>query len=414
MDDTNRPPAADEPFFNALLTPHRSLGRTGFTILMGTLVFGWLATGALFLSQGAWPVFGFFGLDVLAGLRRLPPELSRRAGARGGVGVAHRARHPQDRAVGPHRGSTASIRSGRASRLPAMTRSASPGWQVEAQGKRGAASAASSIPTIARALPPPSRVALATSEGAARTGAAVAPRKTNSLNAAGIGWRQPSASAIFGAQWRPYAMNAQSPLARSHPPARHHAGRRRLRDRAPRRSKRSASTIATSLRWRRWPRRSARRRPACRSCSPAGRAFSPKAFLQAVTLDHARRLLDDGMPLLETSYELGMSGPGRLHDLFVTHEAMSPGDYKTRGAGLTIRYGFHISPFGVALIMVTDRGLAGLSFNDAGERARRLRRHELRAGRTPAMSRTCRRRRPMRRASSIRRNGAPTSRCASS
>ena len=98
--------------------------------------------------------------------------------------------------------------------------------------------------------------------------------------------------------------------------------------------------------------------------------LSPKGFLQAVTLDHARRLLDDGMPLLEASYEVGMSGPGRLHDLFVTHEAMSPGDYKTRGDGLTIRYGFHISPFGVALIMVTDRGLAGLAFNDAGsERA---------------------------------------------
>ena len=95
--------------------------------------------------------------------------------------------------------------------------------------------------------------------------------------------------------------------------------------------------------------------------------LSPKAFLQAVTLDHARRLLDSGMPLLETSFELGMSGPGRLHDLFVTHEAMSPGDYKTRGAGLTIRYGYHISPFGIALVMVTDRGLAGLSFNDPGE-----------------------------------------------
>lgn len=94
--------------------------------------------------------------------------------------------------------------------------------------------------------------------------------------------------------------------------------------------------------------------------------LSPKAFLQAVTLDHARRMLDGGMPLLEASYEVGMSGPGRLHDLFVTHEAMSPGDYKTRGAGLTIRYGFHISPFGMALVMVTDRGLAGLSFNDPG------------------------------------------------
>ena len=98
--------------------------------------------------------------------------------------------------------------------------------------------------------------------------------------------------------------------------------------------------------------------------------LSPKAFLQAVTLDHARRLLDEGAPLLETALELGMSGPGRLHDLFVTHEAMSPGDYKTRGAGLTIRYGFHLSPFGVAVVMVTERGLAGLAFCDAGgERA---------------------------------------------
>lgn len=94
--------------------------------------------------------------------------------------------------------------------------------------------------------------------------------------------------------------------------------------------------------------------------------LSPKGFLQAVTLDHARRLLDQGLSVLDTTYEVGMSGPGRLHDLFITHEAMSPGDYKTRGAGLTIRYGFHLSPFGVTLIMVTDRGLAGLAFNDAG------------------------------------------------
>lgn len=95
--------------------------------------------------------------------------------------------------------------------------------------------------------------------------------------------------------------------------------------------------------------------------------LSPKAFLQAVTLDHARRLLAEGMPLLDTAYEVGMSGPGRLHDLFVTHEAMSPGHFKQRGAGLTIRYGYHVSPFGVALVMVTDRGLAGLSFNDPGD-----------------------------------------------
>jgi len=96
--------------------------------------------------------------------------------------------------------------------------------------------------------------------------------------------------------------------------------------------------------------------------------LSPKAFLQAVTLDHAKRLLRlDDLPLLETSIELGLSGPSRLHDLFVTHEAMSPGEWKAKGGGLTIRYGFHPSPFGVALVMVTDRGLAGLAFNDAGE-----------------------------------------------
>jgi uncharacterized membrane protein len=65
MSETNTGFAADEPFFKALLTPHRSLGRTGFLILMGTLTFGWLVTGIFFLAQGAWPVFGFFGLDVL-------------------------------------------------------------------------------------------------------------------------------------------------------------------------------------------------------------------------------------------------------------------------------------------------------------------------------------------------------------
>ncbi|WP_018902437.1 bifunctional helix-turn-helix domain-containing protein/methylated-DNA--[protein]-cysteine S-methyltransferase [Rhizobium sp. 2MFCol3.1] len=98
--------------------------------------------------------------------------------------------------------------------------------------------------------------------------------------------------------------------------------------------------------------------------------LSPKAFLQAVTLDHAKRLLrKEELPLLETSFEVGLSGPGRLHDLFVTHEAMSPGEWKARGGGLTIRYGFHPSPFGIALVMATDRGLAGLAFADIGGEA---------------------------------------------
>ncbi|MDX8500075.1 DUF2244 domain-containing protein [Mesorhizobium sp. VK4C] len=65
MSDTNASFEADKPFFEALLTPHRSLGRTGFLILMGALMFGWAVTGAIFLAHGAWPVFGFFGLDVV-------------------------------------------------------------------------------------------------------------------------------------------------------------------------------------------------------------------------------------------------------------------------------------------------------------------------------------------------------------
>ncbi|MBH0236245.1 methylated-DNA--[protein]-cysteine S-methyltransferase [Methylobrevis albus] len=95
--------------------------------------------------------------------------------------------------------------------------------------------------------------------------------------------------------------------------------------------------------------------------------LSPKAFLQALTLDHARRLLDQSASVLDCALEVGLSGPGRLHDLFVTHEAMSPGAYKARGAGVTISYGFHPSPFGTVLLMTTERGLAGLAFADPGE-----------------------------------------------
>jgi len=71
--------------------------------------------------------------------------------------------------------------------------------------------------------------------------------------------------------------------------------------------------------------------------------------------------------VLDAAYEVGLSGPGRLHDLFVTHEAMSPGEWKTGAAGLKLRWGFHPCPFGTALVMATERGLAGLAFADAGE-----------------------------------------------
>ncbi len=97
--------------------------------------------------------------------------------------------------------------------------------------------------------------------------------------------------------------------------------------------------------------------------------LTPKEFLQAVTLDHARKILRETPSLLEASFELGLSGPGRLHDLFVVHEAMSPGEWKTGGAGMTISYGFHPSPFGTALVLATGRGLCGLAFADKSERA---------------------------------------------
>jgi AraC family transcriptional regulator of adaptative response/methylated-DNA-[protein]-cysteine methyltransferase len=95
--------------------------------------------------------------------------------------------------------------------------------------------------------------------------------------------------------------------------------------------------------------------------------LTPKAFLQALTLDSARSLLREQASVLDATYEVGLSGPGRLHDLFVTHEAMSPGEWKSGGEGLTITYGFHPSPFGMALVMATERGLAGLAFADPGE-----------------------------------------------
>src|SRR3954466_12505349 len=95
--------------------------------------------------------------------------------------------------------------------------------------------------------------------------------------------------------------------------------------------------------------------------------LTPKAFLQAITLDNARKLLRDSASVLDATYEVGLSGPGRLHDLFVTHEAMSPGEWKSGGEGLTISYGFHPSPFGIALVMATPRGLAGLGFRDPGD-----------------------------------------------
>ncbi|MCZ6720895.1 MAG: methylated-DNA--[protein]-cysteine S-methyltransferase [Proteobacteria bacterium] len=100
--------------------------------------------------------------------------------------------------------------------------------------------------------------------------------------------------------------------------------------------------------------------------------ISPKRFLQFLTLSHAKRLLAESHPVLDTAFEAGLSGPGRLHDLFVTYEAMTPGRYKRRGEGLEIVYGFHPSPFGESLLLATEHGVCGLGFTRSEGRAATL------------------------------------------
>ncbi len=90
--------------------------------------------------------------------------------------------------------------------------------------------------------------------------------------------------------------------------------------------------------------------------------ISPKRFLQFVTKENAKQLLDRSENLLDATYQVGLSSLGRLHDLFVTTEAVTPGQYKSHGSGLTIRYGLHPTPFGECLIGVTERGICHLSF----------------------------------------------------
>jgi AraC family transcriptional regulator of adaptative response/methylated-DNA-[protein]-cysteine methyltransferase len=90
--------------------------------------------------------------------------------------------------------------------------------------------------------------------------------------------------------------------------------------------------------------------------------ISPKRFLQFITKEHAKQLLSNSSSILDAAYQVGLSSPGRLHDLFITWEAVTPGEYKLRGEGLQISYGFHPSPFGEILLGTTDRGICSLSF----------------------------------------------------
>jgi len=95
--------------------------------------------------------------------------------------------------------------------------------------------------------------------------------------------------------------------------------------------------------------------------------ISPKRFLQFLTKENAKDLLDQSENLLDTTYQVGLSSLGRLHDLFVTTEAVTPGEYKSRGSGVTIRYGIHPTPFGKCLIGTTDRGICHLGFVRSSE-----------------------------------------------
>ena len=94
---------------------------------------------------------------------------------------------------------------------------------------------------------------------------------------------------------------------------------------------------------------------------------SPKRFLQFLTKEGAKDLLSRSENLLDTTHQIGLSSLGRLHDLFVTTEAVTPGEYKTRGEGVTIRYAIHLTPFGKCLIGLTERGICHLGFVEGSE-----------------------------------------------
>ncbi len=101
--------------------------------------------------------------------------------------------------------------------------------------------------------------------------------------------------------------------------------------------------------------------------------ISPKRFLQVLTKEHAKALLRESRSVLDVTYETGLSSPSRLHQLFVSCEAVTPGAFKSEGAGLEITYGFHESPFGECLLAITEEGICALRFVQEGDRAATLR-----------------------------------------
>jgi AraC family transcriptional regulator of adaptative response/methylated-DNA-[protein]-cysteine methyltransferase len=100
--------------------------------------------------------------------------------------------------------------------------------------------------------------------------------------------------------------------------------------------------------------------------------ISPKKFMQYLTVSHAKKLLAESKSVLDVTYEVGLSSAGRLHDLFVNFEALSPGEYKLRGKGLQIEYSFCGSPFGTCLLAKTERGICWMSFLSDNSRSEAL------------------------------------------
>lgn len=97
--------------------------------------------------------------------------------------------------------------------------------------------------------------------------------------------------------------------------------------------------------------------------------ITPKQFLQFITVEKAKELLRRSESVLATAYEAGLSGPSRLHDLFVVVEAMTPGEYKALGEGVRVRFGFVATPFGKGLLAATERGICHFSFLTDGRDA---------------------------------------------
>ena len=94
---------------------------------------------------------------------------------------------------------------------------------------------------------------------------------------------------------------------------------------------------------------------------------SPRTFVASIAHAEAREMLEDGASVLDAALDAGLSGPSRLHDLFIAQEAVTPGEARRRGEGLTLRWGFAPTPFGRGLFVVAPRGLAGLGFAGPGE-----------------------------------------------